>query len=318
MLALDGATGAERWRVATEDALFTPPVVAADALYVVSTIGSDLSRFTLSALDVSSGSVRWQTPLPASLASAPAVAGELVYVGSAPFGRSPDGPPGLYALDAATGVERWRVEGLGEPAIAGGMLYANTFGVPGSPLQASGLVALDAATGSELWRIDDVGGAPVVADGVIYIASFAGVVAIGGTTNPPVSIGPAARPGDPPLEPPSGTPEPGAEATVVITWLERGKPIGLACFAVYPDPDPLGKPAPPPGAEPIVVACDVDDDPPGVQGDGHTVLHLAPGDYVIVQTGEPGTVDCRRYVAHLSIEPFDAGRTINLEVGGWC
>src|SRR5262249_61546961 len=85
--------------------------------------------------------------------------------------------PSLYAVDATTGKERWRVA-LGSwvydtPTVVDGVVYAgtNTF------LSDGVFVALDAATGHERWRVKLDGGlegAPVVAGGTGLLPSAAG------------------------------------------------------------------------------------------------------------------------------------------------
>jgi outer membrane protein assembly factor BamB len=90
----------------------------------------------------------------------------LVYMGSA------DGI--LYALDAATGEERWRfatdVVFTSSPAVSQETVFA-----------ASGqsLYALDAGTGIERWRFetsDVLASSPAIAGGLVYIGSWDGAV----------------------------------------------------------------------------------------------------------------------------------------------
>ena len=97
--------------------------------------------------------------------SSPAIADGVVYVGSE------DGR--LYALDAATGQEKWSFKTDGEvyssPAVAGGMVYVGS--------GDERLYALDARTGQEKWTFqtdDGVYSSPAVAGGMIYIGSFDG------------------------------------------------------------------------------------------------------------------------------------------------
>jgi outer membrane protein assembly factor BamB len=92
-----------------------------------------------------------------------AVSDGLVYV----VGR--DGP--LYALDAKTGVERWRF-GVGAyltgPSLANGVLYVGS---------GDTLYALDAKTGKILHKIEidiSIYQPPVIADGVVYVVGSKG------------------------------------------------------------------------------------------------------------------------------------------------
>jgi outer membrane protein assembly factor BamB/sugar lactone lactonase YvrE len=110
--------------------------------------------------------------------SNPIVAGDSVYV------LGDDGI--LWALDRATGAQRWAVVLGGEytdgyhsaPAFDGGMLYTGT---------ATGmLLALDPATGAEHWRFateDVIISPPLAANGVLYAGSNDGFVyAVDGKT----------------------------------------------------------------------------------------------------------------------------------------
>lgn len=105
---------------------------------------------------------RFEAQGPAS--RSPAIAAGVAYL------QSGDGH--VYALDAATGAERWRADlGTAEdtPAIVGDTLYVND-GV-------GALVALDAATGSERWRFAESVApfaSPIVVNGVTFITSEQG------------------------------------------------------------------------------------------------------------------------------------------------
>jgi len=87
----------------------------------------------------------------------PAIVAEVVY--------APCDDGVLYALDAATGTERWRFIGtaLGEVTAVGDLVYVN---------DADVLRALDAATGQERWQVAVVGGtSAVVDDGLLVIGT---------------------------------------------------------------------------------------------------------------------------------------------------
>ena len=85
----------------------------------------------------------------------------------------------FYAVDAATGKEKWRFHGGEDP------LIHNQVGFQSSPAVADGVVytgcrdaqlyALDAATGKEKWRFDNalswVISSPAVADGKVFFAT---------------------------------------------------------------------------------------------------------------------------------------------------
>jgi outer membrane protein assembly factor BamB len=84
------------------------------------------------------------------------------------------GDGNLYALDAASGAERWRFHAqapvLVAPAVYGGIVYFGTSDDGGDP----NLYAVDLASGREVWRFPT--GGPVaataaVADGIVYFQS---------------------------------------------------------------------------------------------------------------------------------------------------
>lgn len=98
--------------------------------------------------------------------SSPAVAAGTVYVG---------GDAGLFALDAATGNQRWLFETEEEisasPAVIEGVVYVGG---------ADGIFyAVDAGTGMERWQFKTGGkirASAAIADGVIYFTSFDGYI----------------------------------------------------------------------------------------------------------------------------------------------
>jgi outer membrane protein assembly factor BamB len=104
----------------------------------------------------------------------PVVAGGTLYVVGS-VAADPDADDGtsalfLFAVDAATGQERWRFRtGSGTrsaPAVVDGVVY-----VGGDSM----LSALDASTGQERWRaaIQGTAGSPAATDGVVYVATLA-------------------------------------------------------------------------------------------------------------------------------------------------
>jgi outer membrane protein assembly factor BamB/sugar lactone lactonase YvrE len=105
----------------------------------------------------------WRFDTGGTITDAAALSDGTIYIPS-------DGPLGLVALDASTGVERWHVVGIGgRPAVAGGMLVTRS---EHGEERGLDLVALDAATGKEQWRVagtQTVFWTPAIDDGVIYI-----------------------------------------------------------------------------------------------------------------------------------------------------
>lgn len=109
----------------------------------------------------------WGAKARGAVTGAPAVAGDTVYFGSH--------DARLYALDTATGKQRWQFRTGGavssSPAVVGGTVY---FGSGDGRLYA-----LDGASGTKLWEFATGGkimASPAVAKGVIYIGSTDGVL----------------------------------------------------------------------------------------------------------------------------------------------
>ena len=76
----------------------------------------------------------------------------------------------IYAVDAATGQEKWRFLTSGpvhsSPAIANGVLYSGS--------HDGNLYAVDIATGQEKWRFatgKKIKSSPAVANGVVFMGS---------------------------------------------------------------------------------------------------------------------------------------------------
>lgn len=98
-----------------------------------------------------------------SVVSSPAVSNGIVYVGS--FDRY------LYALDAATGAQKWRSatsDSIGSsPTVSNGIVYVGSYD--------GKLYAFDAVTGTQKWKASTaarIGSSPAVSNGIVYIGSF--------------------------------------------------------------------------------------------------------------------------------------------------
>ncbi|MEV7426194.1 PQQ-binding-like beta-propeller repeat protein [Streptomyces sp. NPDC091212] len=167
LLALDARTGAERWSYPVGDAASCGGVPvrvspASDGQLYVSAGPRVLS------VDIASGHVRWHFEAPAvflsppAFAPGPAVAGGGVYLA--------DYLGTVYALDATTGKDRWRIatesrQSIEPVLVADGNVHVGS---------GSALYTLDAVTGTPKWRFaagGEVIGAPVVADGRLHFGS---------------------------------------------------------------------------------------------------------------------------------------------------
>jgi outer membrane protein assembly factor BamB len=161
IVALDRATGVERWRYALNGSI-TDLAFADGTVYAGSLDGGVL------ALDAATGKGRWRfqadlEPDTTSTVEALAVAGGTVYANAATT---------LYAVDAKTGDEVWRDTapnkdsdfGSSSPTVAGGVVYIHA---------GDGIHGFDAQTGAERWRFaaDGTEGGIAVADGVLYLSA---------------------------------------------------------------------------------------------------------------------------------------------------
>jgi outer membrane protein assembly factor BamB len=156
VLALDAATGAERWHFDAPAVIFAPPAIAAGGVYVVDYLG------TVYALDAVSGMERWRVATEARQSVEPVVVADgRVHLGSG---------AALYTLEAAAGTPKWRFPAQGE--------------IIGSPVVAEGrvhfgsadhcLYTLDAVTGQLRWKLEtggEITGSPVIRDGAVYACS---------------------------------------------------------------------------------------------------------------------------------------------------
>lgn len=137
--ALDAATGKEHWRFRVDDGIWSSPAVVDDLVVILSGTVSeeDSGVTTVYALDPQSGKERWRFgasgPGTNWMPSSPTVVDSIVYFGSegpAPEGASAGGI--VYALDAVTGSELWRIQTEGRvrssPALMDGVLYIATGG----------------------------------------------------------------------------------------------------------------------------------------------------------------------------------------------
>jgi len=159
LFALSRNGGVTHWAVAVPNPPLGGPYGADGRLYVTDANG------VLSAFDQSDGHRIWSTTTAYTIPSRMISAGGTVYFGT--------GDGFLVAVDAATGIERWRVQPPGAtlvnaPAFGNGLVYAGTVG--------AGYVAIDPASQRVVWRgdtSDDVTGTASVADGIAYIGAGA-------------------------------------------------------------------------------------------------------------------------------------------------
>ena len=162
--ALDASTGKVRWSFFPKFSftynVTTPPAVAGK--YVIAAFGEG----AVLAFDIASGKEVWRGPKPARNAAV-GTDGTTVFFG----GEDGD----IYALDAATGQQRWKVEFeptlapcYSKPLVTDNAVILNATGpaAPKDPTKRGGyyLFAFDKATGQERWRFRAE--APYVHNGV--------------------------------------------------------------------------------------------------------------------------------------------------------
>ncbi len=163
VLAIDLATGAQRWRSTTTIDGATSSVVGDGAIYVGTGDGQ------IEGLEIGSGVERWRTTasLDRQPVGAPAYADGIVYAGTT---------EGLVALRSSTGDLLWRVDLGGDPfgtvVVANGIAYVG----PGAGVTTGRLRAVDAKTGHLLWQIDEPLTSPSVAGSLAVSVGSNGVV----------------------------------------------------------------------------------------------------------------------------------------------
>ncbi|MEU1891700.1 PQQ-binding-like beta-propeller repeat protein [Streptomyces pristinaespiralis] len=165
--ALEARTGEERWSYPIGDAAScgNVPVRVQPAPdgYVYVSAGTRVL-----AVDITSGLVRWHFEAPAVFLSPPAFAPGPAVTGGGVYLADYLGT--VYALDATTGKDRWRIatesRQSSEPVlVAAGNVHVGS---------GSALYTLDAVTGTPMWRFaagGEVVGTPVVADGRVHFGS---------------------------------------------------------------------------------------------------------------------------------------------------
>ncbi|MFE7129914.1 PQQ-binding-like beta-propeller repeat protein [Streptomyces sp. NPDC057638] len=165
--ALEARTGRERWSALVGDAASCGGVPvrvrpAPDGFVYVA------AGTRVLALDTAGGRARWHFEAPAVFLSPPAFAPGPAVTGGGVYLADHLGM--VYALDAATGKDRWRIATEMRQSAEPVLVTAGNVHV-GS---GSALYTLDAVTGTPLWRFaagGEVIGAPVVADGRVHFGS---------------------------------------------------------------------------------------------------------------------------------------------------
>lgn len=165
--ALDARTGNERWSYPIGDG------ASCGGVPVRLTPASDGSVYVAAgtrvlSIDTASGRVRWHFESPAVFLSPPAFAPGPAVTGGGVYLADYLGT--VYALDATTGKDRWRIATEARKSLEPVLVTAGNVHV-GS---GKALYTLDAVAGTPKWRFaagGEVVGAPVVADGRLHFGS---------------------------------------------------------------------------------------------------------------------------------------------------
>ncbi|MEU6703356.1 outer membrane protein assembly factor BamB family protein [Streptomyces wuyuanensis] len=165
--ALDARTGNERWSYPVGDAASCGgvPVRATQAPDGCTYLAAGTR---VMCVDTITGHVRWHFEAPAAFLSPPAYAPGPAVTGGGLYLADYLGT--VYALDATTGKDRWRIatesrQSVEPVLVADGSIHVGS---------GNALYTLDAVTGTPKWRFaagGEVTGSPVVADGRIHFGS---------------------------------------------------------------------------------------------------------------------------------------------------
>jgi len=185
LYAVDATNGQVKWKSSFKSDLLTSPAVADGTVYV-----GVIVEGRVYALDAATGKVRREfKDVPPTdppyvqpgykadylVTGPPSVADGVVYVGIS-FGQiggdAPDRRGYVYALDAASGKQRWEFVAESEvrtPPLAVGkaVYFAAQHGL---------LYAVDARSGQELWQFEvdaPISASPVAADNTLYFGTWA-------------------------------------------------------------------------------------------------------------------------------------------------
>jgi len=192
LFAINAYTGAIKWENTLSDEVWGSPAVANGMVYIGTGWPGETTSGTFYAFNASTGGGGipvWKKTLPdGNIASSPTVAYGNVYVGR--------GDHNLTAWNATTGAHVWTFKTdypvYSSPAVYNGTVY---FSVPESS-GGDNILAVNATTGEKVWDakhapgydgtyVDagaELGSSPAIADGVLYIGSYAGMYAFNATT----------------------------------------------------------------------------------------------------------------------------------------
>jgi outer membrane protein assembly factor BamB len=167
--AIDVATGAIRWTAVVGGSVSTSVAIADGTVYV----GASPN---LTAISLADGTIRWTQPVSKEgRIGTPAVSAGLIFAATG-LNAQDESLHGVVALDATTGLQRWRFTSptqatIYTPAIVDGRAY-----IVGEDRT---VVAVDAASGRLMWTTPTVEvneSVAAVADGLVFVAGNGGAV----------------------------------------------------------------------------------------------------------------------------------------------
>jgi outer membrane protein assembly factor BamB len=165
-VALDAATGAERWHEALDEQISTaPPVVVDGTVYAVTYDDLGRAEGHVRAIDAESGRTEWTVDASPGAQSPPVVIGDTLLV--------PEYRGSLVARDAATGERQWATNvgtRTGDCAVADGTVVVGS---------GDEVVAVALADGAVQWRADvesEVTAGPVASGDATFVGTADGEV----------------------------------------------------------------------------------------------------------------------------------------------
>ncbi len=163
LLALDAQTGELSWSLeaGSGDEDLGSPTTDGETVYVG---GTD----AVYAVDAATGEVNWEFEVESEGIATTSLVHDMLFF-STGTEWEPETASSIYALDAISGEELWRVDGdgyLSAPAVEGETIYA-------TDRYEGALIALSGSDGDLLWSAQlEVGSyAPLIVDGLLYIGA---------------------------------------------------------------------------------------------------------------------------------------------------
>jgi len=142
LTAYDLASGEEMWNTANCTGILGPPVIANGRVVVANLPAAVPYAPCRQAFDLRTGAELWSAEIEGGGQGLLVLTDNVAYVGD---------EEGMSAVDAATGEELWRVDGLvGQPTMVGWQIIVDGLDAKDNRI----MVGLRSADGAEVWRLD--------------------------------------------------------------------------------------------------------------------------------------------------------------------